>query len=163
MNRTERKVRFGLTDAVIILLVLACVALAVWYFAADSLFDGGDDVKATYVVRFTDVRIEMISHIKVGDSAYDGVYGNYIGKVSDVSIEQHTEQVLNKSTGEPVNAVKSGYFNVYVKISADAKYKDNTYYLADTELRVGESMYVNLPDFSGAGYCTEFSVVGEEG
>ncbi len=161
MNKNDRRVRFGLADVIIILLVLSAVAGAVWFFVAGPLFDRGDDVRVTYEIRLTNLRSEMTSHIKVGDKVFDGVYGEAVGTVEDVRFEQYTEQVLDKNTGTPVNAVKAGYYNIYLKINTTAKHKDNTYSVADTDIRVGESMNVRLPDFCGTGYCTAFSVVEE--
>ncbi len=163
MNKDRKKVHFGLADVVIILLVLASISAAVWYFAADSVFDRGDDVKMTYELRITNLRSEMTSHIKVGDKVYDSVYGEAIGVVEDVRVEQYTEQVFDKNAGEAVNAVKAGYYNIYLKINTTAKQKDGVYYVADTEIRVGESMGIQAPDFCGNGFCTAVKLVGGEG
>ena len=162
MNKRERRVRFGVADIVIILLVLAAIGASVWFFAVGPLFDGGETADISYEVRLTNIRSEMASHIKQGDPVYDGVYGEAIGTVENISVEQYTEQVLDKSTGELVNAVKEGYFNIYIKVNAKAKYKDGAYLIADTDIRVGQSLYLHLPDFCGNGYCTAFTVAGEE-
>ena len=162
MNKTNKKTRFGLTDVIIILFVLSAVGAAVWLFAVGPLFDGGEDIMLSYEVRITNVRSELASHIKLSDRVYDGVYGEAIGTVEDIRIEPYTEEVIDKSTGEPVNASKDGYCNIYIKINAAAKQKDGVCFVADTEIRVGEPVYVKLPDFVGAGYCTAFTVIGEE-
>ncbi len=163
MNKKEKKIRFGFADVVIILLALSAVTAAVWLFAVVPYFDGGVDTKLSYEVRVTNLRSEITSHIKLGDKVYDGVYGEAIGTVEDIRVEQYTEQVLDKSIGELVNAVKAGYYNVYIKVNTTAKQKDNAYFVAENEIRVGESVSLHLPDFCAEGYCTAFAVISEEG
>jgi hypothetical protein len=163
MNKNTKKVRFGLVDALILLLAVSIVAFGVWFFFENKIFDGGDDVKIRYEIKLTDIRSELTSHIHIGDSVYDGTYGEHVGVVENVRHEQYTEQIVDKDTGEPVNAVKAGYYNVYVTVVSSAKYKDSTYSVADTQIRVGELLYLRLPDFSGNGYCTSFELIKEEG
>lgn len=162
MNNDNKKGRFGIADVFIILLVLAVLGGGIWFFIGDSLFDGGDEYEVSYEVRLTNIRSEMIDHIHVGDKVFDGVYNEPVGEVTNVSYEAYTEQVLDKNTGELVNAQKEGYYNIYITIKATAKYSDNSYVVADTALRVGEQMHLHLPDFCGSGYCTSFALVDAE-
>ena len=155
MNKEKRSVRFGLIDVIIILLVLAVIGAGLWFFFGSMIFNDGYEAKITYEVRLTEIKSEFTSRIQWGDSVYDSVYGELIGTVSKVRTEQYTEQVLDKSTGEFVNTVKSGYYNVYITIDATARYseKEHAYYAAETEIKVGKAMSVRLQDFSGVGYC----------
>jgi len=162
MNKENKKGRFGIADVFIILLVLLIIGGAAWYFIGDSLFEGGDYVEISYEVRLTNVRSEMIDHIHVGDKVFDGVYNESVGTVSNVSYEAYTEQVLDKNTGELVNAQKDGYYNIYITVNATAERTDNSYFVSDTAVRVGEHMHLHLPDFCGSGYCTSFALVNTE-
>ena len=162
MNKENKKGRFGIADVFIMLLVLAVLGAGFWFFIGDSLFEGGDVYEVSYEVRLTDIKGEMIEHIHVGDKVFDGVYNDPVGTVASVSYEAHTEQVLDKNTGELVNAHKEGYYNIYITVNATAKYSGNSYFVADTAIRVGEHINLHLPDFCGSGYCTSFALADTE-
>lgn len=154
MAMTGKKGRFGLADIIIILLVFALVGGGAFYYFGGYLFGSGEDVQITYEVRLTKVRSELTSHVNYGDKVWDSVYGEYLGTVEKVRTEQYTEQLVDKSTGELKNAVVGGYYNMYITVNATAEYKGGLYYLADSEIRVGEGVYLRLADFCGEGYCT---------
>ena len=161
-NTDNKNVRFSGVDALIILVVAVILVGVGWYFFGDALFDDSDNVRISYAVRLTNVKSELTSHIHYGDAVYDSVYGELIGTVEKVRTEQYTEQVMNKSTGELVNSVKAGYYNIYITVNTTAKFSNNTYYAADTEIRVGEAVYLRLPDFCGSGFCTALAVADTE-
>ena len=163
MAANTKKGRFGFADVLILLLVIALVGGGFWFFLSGRLFGAGDEVSISYEVRLTEVRSELTSRVNYGDKVYDPVYGEYIGVVEKVRTEQYTEQIRDKSTGELVNAVKGGYYNMYITVTAVAEYKDNTLYISGNEIRVGERVYLRLPDFCGEGYCTAlYQIAGGE-
>ena len=154
MAANTNKGRFGFADLLILLLIAVFVGGGFWFFLSGRLLGAGEEVNISYEVRLTGVRSELTSRVNYGDKVYDPVYGEYVGVVEKVRTEQYTEQVLNKSTGELVNAVKGGYYNMYITVNATAEYKDNAYYISTSEIRVGERAYLRLPNFCGEGYCT---------
>ena len=155
----EKKVGFGIADVLIILLVLALVGGAAWFFFGSALIEYSNKEQIQYEVRLTDVRDELVPYIKTGDVVYDGTYGEKIGKVESVRTEVHTIPLLNKETDELVNAPKSGYSDVYITITVTAQQKDFSYYVNDTKIKVGELVNLRLVDFCGQGYCTTVSKV----
>lgn len=157
MTANTKKGRFGFADVLIFLLVIALVVGGFWFFLSGSLLGSGEEVSISYEVRLTEVRSELTSRVNYGDKVYDPVYGEYVGVVEKVRTEQYTEQVRDKSTGELINAVKGGYYNMYITVSAAAEYRDNIFYISGTEIRVGERVYLRLPNFCGEGYCTALS------
>lgn len=159
MSTNNKKVRFGFADVLIILLVIALVGGGVWYFFSGTLLGSGEDVTVTYEVRLTGIRNELTSHINIGDKVFDPVYGKYIGVIDKYEHPQHTEQVLDKETGELKEVVKAGYYDLYITVRADVKLRDNAYYAQDSEIRVGESVYLRTADFCGEGYCTALAQI----
>ena len=159
MTANNKKVRFGFADVLIILLVVALAGGGFWYFFGGSLFGSGESVAVTYEVRITGIRNELTDNLKVGDKVYDPVYGEYIGEIVKYEHPQHTEQVLNKTTGELERSVKGGYYDLYITVRADVELRDNVYYVNDSELRVGQSVYLRTADFCGEGYCTALTEV----
>ncbi len=159
MAMNNKKVKFGFADVLIILLIVALVGGGLWYFFGGSLLGSGEDVSVTYEVRLTGIRSELTSHINIGDKVYDPVYGEYIGVIEKYEHRQYAEQVYNKETGTLEQAVKGGYYDLYITVRADMKLRDNAYYANDTEIRVGESVYLRTADFCGEGYCTALSEI----
>ena len=158
----EKKVGFGIADVFIILLVLAIVGGVVWFFVGSELFDNSASEEIRYVVRLTKIRDELVSegkNLQVGDGVYDGAYGEYIGKIESVVVKPHTEQLLNKETGELVDAQMQGYSDVYLTITATVKWKDHSYFSGDTEIKVGERIDIRLVEFCGQGFFTSVSKV----
>lgn len=160
MAMNNKKVRFGFADVLIILLVLALAGGGFWYFFGGVLFGSGEGADIAYEVRLTAVRNEFTQKLHVGDKVYDPVYGEYIGVIEKYEHRQYTEQVLNKETGELVRSVKDGYYDLYITVRADAKLRDNAYYVEETEIRVGQSVYLRTADFCGEGYCTALAEIG---
>ena len=156
-----KKGRFGIADVIIVLMVIALIGGGLVYYFGDYLFNQSEIVDVTYEVRVTRVRSELTSHVNYGDKVWDSVYGKYVGNVEKVRTEQYTEQVMDKSTGELKNAVVGGYYNMYITVSAKAEYKDGVYFLSDSEIRVGESVFLRLADFCAEGYCTQLQKGGE--
>ena len=159
MATNNKKVRFGFADVFIILLVVALVGGGFWYFFGGDLLGSGEDVTVTYEVRITGIRSELTSHINVGDKVFDPVYGEYVGVIEKYEHPEHAEQVLNKDTGTLEQVPKKGYYDLYITVRADAELKDNAYYVKDSEIRVGQSVYFRTADFCGEGYCTALSEI----
>ena len=159
-KRKAKKVGFGIADVLIILLILALAGGAVWFFFGSEFFDSGKTEEISYEVRLSAVREELVSDgtkIKVGDTVYDGAYGENIGKIQSVLVKPHTVQLLDQNTGELTDATKPGYCDVYITVTATVKKKDHSYYANDTEIKVGETIDLRLVDFCGHGYFTSVS------
>ena len=159
MTMNKKRVGFGFADVLIILLVLALAGGGFWYFFGGQLLNSGEDATISYEVRITGVKNELTTKVAVGDKVYDPVYGGYIGVIEKYEHSQHTEQILNEETGKLENAVRGGYYDLYITVKAEAKSKDNVYYINDSAIRVGESMYFRTADFCGEGYCTELTLI----
>lgn len=153
--------RFGVADVLMIICVIALIGCGLAYYFGDSLIGSSEIVDITYEVRVTKVRSELTSHVNYGDKVWDSVYGEYVGTVEKVRTEQYTEQLVDKNTGELKNAIVGGYYNMYITVNAKAEYKGGVYYISESELRVGESVFLRLSDFCAEGYCTQFTRGGE--
>lgn len=174
-ERTEKRNGrkwLNLADIIVIVLVLACVTLAVWIFGDSGIFGSGETVTIEYELWIVDIRNDIASHIKPGAEVTEASRMYHIGKIGDsFETKPYTYEVyLNElydengnpiggiTDGERVEVEKTGYVSVILPITAEAVVEDDGYYVNGYKVYVGELVYVRTPDFAGAGHVISINI-----
>ncbi len=167
-NSSEsRKTHFNLIDVIIIIAVLAVIAAIVWIILLQSGSVGQtDDVKITYTLKFSLVREEFASRVKIGDSAVNSSTGNEIGTVTAVSVEKskyvNTDAVVTDENGEYTVEVSEypDMYDVYVTVSTTATLgKNGIAYVDGYRILIGSQIYFRDASFASRGFITDFETV----
>ena len=174
-EKTQKKSgRRGLNvaDIIVIVLVLACVALAVWIFGGSAIFGSSEKVTIEYELWIVDIRNDIASHIKPGAEVTEASRHYHIGTIGDsFNTEPYTYEVyldeLYDENGNPVEGVtdgerveveKPGYVSVVLPITAEATVEEDGYYVNGFRICVGGLVYIRTPDFAGAGHVISINV-----
>lgn len=160
----KKKKGFNFIDFLLILLVLALIAGAVYLFSPASFLRQLSTEKTgtlSYTVEIVGVDEDYLNLINeedaVGDASTKAVLGTV--RAVDYSIKQ-TElgytQTENGYVGE-LNEYGDRY-NVLVTVEAEAQYVPGRgYYIDGTRIAVGEAVSLRFPDYSCQGYCVSLA------
>ncbi len=169
MNREQKKARFNIVDAVIILIVLAILACATYLIASDlqARKNTRQMGNMTFTVRISEVNQEALSLFETGTVVKDSVTGAALGKIAAVTMEntKYYGSVASPDGGSytlPVSAYSDKY-DVYVIVSATASRDDRgIHYAGDTKVLVGSTVYFQIPSFTSVSYITDFTPMTAE-
>ena len=159
MERNDHKfrLRLNLFDAIILGVVLAVGAAAVWF----GLRSGGSESAPSartvqYTVLFQSMKQGGSELIQPGDQLVDTVKNYKMGTVVSVRSEPALVQVLDQETRTYVDAELAGYEDVYVTVESACTQRDDALLLdGGYDFRVGQTAYVRGPGYMGSGPVTE--------
>lgn len=158
-NNHKFRLRLNLFDAIILVVILAVGAAAVWFGLRSG---GGESSPAAQPVQYTIMFQSMTEGsselIQPGDPLVDTVKNYQMGNVVSVRAEPAIVQVLDQETKTYVNAVLEGYEDVYVTVeSTCTTSSDGGALILDGgyDFRVGQTTYVRGPGYMGSGPVTE--------
>ena len=165
-KKADKKSRkFNFVDFLLILLVLALIAGAVYLFTQGSIFKklgATEQGTLTYTVEIQGVDAEYLNIIKESDVVVDSVTKNTLGTVS--AVDYNTKQTVLeyvKNEDEDGNVTYTGVLSEYpnqytvlVTITAPAEYvSGDGYFVNNCRIAVGEGLALRFPDFAAEGYC----------
>ena len=163
----------NIADIIVIALVLACIALAVWIFGGSGIFGSSETVTIEYELWIVDIRNDIASHIKTGAKVTEATRHYHIGTLGDsfrsepYMYEAYLDEVYDEN-GDPVEGItdgemvlveKPGYVSVILPITAEAVVEEDGYYVNGYKICVGGLIYIRTPDFAGAGHVVSINVV----
>ena len=164
-KKSSRK-GLNIADVIVIVLVVACVGLAVWIFGGSGIFGSNETVTIEYELWIVDIRNDIASHIHpglsqlitdcIGDSfkTEPYTYEVYLDELYD----ENGNPVDGITEGEMVEVEKPGYVTVILPITAEATVEEDGYYVNGYKICVGGLIYIRTPDFAGAGHVISINV-----
>lgn len=186
MKKQKSKFRFNVVDAIVIAIiaVLACFLYFKFFTPREETLS--NDVKIQYVLGINSLDKEFIDEIyeSQGGRIFDKFSGEDIGEVLSVVKSPASFQSLNMETGEDVyeyypaindpddtgieyvdeeseyeKELIYDYYNVLIKVEADAQEEEGFFTVSGTEIKSGRAVYFTTSSYTGMGYCTSFQVV----
>ena len=166
MERNDHKfrLRLNLFDAIILVVVLAVGAAAVWF----GLRSGGSESAPSartvqYTVLFQSMKQGGSELIQPGDQLVDTVKNYKMGTVVSVRSEPALVQVLDQESRTYVDAELAGYEDVYLTVESTCTQGQNALLLdGGYDIRVGQTANVRTHAFIGSGRVIEISRGAEE-
>ncbi len=158
---TKRKRKWGALDIVILVIVLAVIGAAVYYFTHNNVGDSAassGDTDVTYVVEIKDVDEDIENIVVIGDDLYYTESGAYIGEITSVERVPYYVDAYQQDTGTMVSEDVDGKYNVKVTVSARADVSESETSVNGVPVMVGSALNVNASTFGGNGYCVELEV-----
>ncbi len=154
----NKKHRFNVIDVVIILAVIALAALLVKSFVFDKQNDNrAEKVNLQYVIE-TDMLSEALAdNVKTGDAVYDHVSGKKIGEVTACDVRNATHVGMSDSGMQVVSDVV-GYRTLYITVECQASVMADGYSVETTDISVGRTYSLMLPDLYCTGVCISTEV-----
>ena len=162
---TGRKKKTGrlpvnLFDVAAILAVVAVIALAISGTQLSRVFGfgtAGEDCTVEYMIMFADVDQDLALSVSEGNTVHGGAGTAYMGEVI-TSPEVQPHRVVGYADGTAQMKEKPGAVNVIVTVRADAVYTEGEgYRVGDTTVRVGDTLSLRFPGYTGVGSCINIS------
>ena len=151
-KKSSRK-GLNIADVIVIVLVVACVGLAVWIFGGSGIFGSNETVTIEYEVT------EASRHYHIGEIGDSFKTEPYTYEVYlDELYDENGNPVDGITEGEMVEVEKPGYVTVILPITAEATVEEDGYYVNGYKICVGGLIYIRTPDFAGAGHVISINV-----
>ncbi len=158
-NTKQRK--FNFVDFLLIVLVLAIIAGAVYLFSPGSFINKLGSAKQgtlSYTVEIQGVDGEYLNKIKENDVVVDSVSKNTLGTVAavDYNTKQTVLEYAEQADGSYVGVLSEypDQYTVLVTVTAPAEYvAGDGYFVNNCRIAVGEGLALRFPDFAAEGYC----------
>lgn len=157
----ERKIRFNLIDALIILVIAAVVFAVLYIFVlSDKKTDVSVAAETTtiqYVVQAVGVDERFDGLAKVGDPVQDAIERKNIGTVVGVQSEPYKKITFDYDNQRETVAEVEKKVTINVTIEATATETDTAFTVNGCEIRVGGKYSLSMPDVFLSGYCIDMS------
>lgn len=160
--KSNSKLKFNSIDLIIILLVIAVAAAAVYMLVPRSgksaEVSGDKNVKATIQVEFAEKDEYLTKLPKVGDSVTIGVKEKMPATVTKVEFNPAEKTAYDVIGGSASTQVIPGKYDIYVTMEADAVDTQNQININGSPIRIGDRDAVRSKGWTGYGYVTRLDV-----
>lgn len=151
---SEKKAKFTVIDAVIIIVVIAALAVGVKKILP-SILHPADEQKISFTVMLQREDESFADAIEAGDRVTISLTEKDGGVVTAVSSEPAKTLAFNSIDGTYSNEVIEGKEDVYVTIEADVSVTDLALKAGGTAIKVGAEVPVRGKGYASMGYVIE--------
>lgn len=153
---SEKKIKFTVIDAVIILVILAALAIGVKKVMPMFMNAGGDE-KIDFTVLIQKEDISFADAITVGDNVTVSLTEKDGGTVKDVKAEPAVTLAYNSIDGAYSNEIIEGKYDVYITIEAEASVSELALKTGGTAVKVGAEIPVRGKGYASMGYVIDIN------
>lgn len=157
---SEKKIKFTVIDALIILIAIAVIAVGVIKFAP-SLFIKTEKSAVEFTVLVAEKDISFADAITVGGRVTLSLTEKDGGVVKNVEAKVAEKLAFNSIDGSYSIQKIEDKRDVYVTVVADVKESDLAVKTGGTEIRVGEKIPVRGKGYATEGYIIEVNEIEE--
>lgn len=155
----EKKVKFTVIDAVIILAVIAVIAVGAIKLAP-GMFTVSDKEKAEFTILIASKNEGLANAMSVGDKVTLSLAEKDGGIIKNIETKPAEILTFNGIEGSYSKQVVEGQVDIYVTVEADVDVSDLYVKTGDTPVRVGAEIPVRGKGFASMGYVV---TLNEEG
>jgi hypothetical protein len=153
MDKQKRKLKLNLFD---IIIIAAAIVAAVVFLRVTSpggaVLATAKTVTLRYVVELANMPEGTAARIAVGDKVVDKVEKHELGAVAEVSVAPDRVMTRDNDTGRHFLTIRPTRETATLTIEVVATDTDRALTTGGFELRVGTSVSVTGPGWSGVGY-----------
>lgn len=153
---SEKKVKFTVIDALIILVVLAVIVVGVKKLLP-NLLNGSEEEKVDFTVLIQKEDMGFADAITVGDNVTVSLTEKDGGIVKDVKAEPAVTLAYNSIDGTYANEIIEGKYDIYITIEADAGISDLAVKTGGTAVKVGAEIPVRGKGYASMGYVIDIN------
>lgn len=147
----EKKVKFTVIDAIIILVVIAVAAIGIKTFLP-GIMNTSQEEKVDFTVMLQKEDRGFAEAINIGDNVTVSLTEKDGGIIKEVKAEPAMTLAYNSIEGTYSNEVIEGKYDVYVTIEADANVSDLAVKTGGTAVKVGAEIPVRGKGYASMGY-----------
>ena len=154
-NKRKKTFSFNIVDVALIVVAFIAVATLIFFFSQKDVVntDKGDSVTLEYTLVFSPLREDFRNLVDVGSTITDALSAKELGEVVDITYSEYNYIGTDKATGSSVSTVYPGMLTMTVTVRADAVKTGSEYVINGTEIVIGKSINVRVPEFTGTGLC----------
>ncbi len=151
---SEKKVKFTVADAVIILIILAAAAFGAVKLLP-SVMSGTEKELTTFTVMAQNKEEDFGNAVTIGDNVTISLTEKDGGVVRAVRTEPASQSAFNSVDGTYSQRIIPGKYDVYVTIEAETEVDDLGIRAGGTVLKVGAEAPVRGKGYASMGYIIE--------
>ena len=161
MHNKKRKP--GFLDIFVLLVVIAVIAAATYYFTHNHVGDSAasrGEQEITYVLEVKEVSENFMDRIIIGDSLYYTESDAYIGEVTAAEVIPYYADRYQEDTGTVDNAAVEGKYNARITVKANADVNEAATTVNGVKVMVGSEVNARTSTVGGLSYCVELEEPG---
>lgn len=154
----NKKRKPGFLDFLVILVVLALIGAAVYYFTHNTVGDSATSTgsqEITYVLEVKDVNKDFADQIIIGDGLYYTESNAYLGKVTSAEEIPYEIDRYQADTNTVVPEAVEGKYNARITVKAKADISESATTVNGVNVMVGSDLSVRTSTVGGSSYCVE--------
>ena len=149
----ERKAKFTVIDAVIILVLLAVIGFGAIKVMPSMI--GASKEPVDLVVQLTMKEQSLADAMQIGDRVTMSLTEKDGGVIKDIKVEPAVQMVFNSIDGVYKNEVVPDKVDIYVTVEAEAEVSDIAVKVGGTNIQVGSEIPVRGKGYASMGYILE--------
>lgn len=161
-NKKTAKRGINFIDIIILLLIVAAVAGAIWLFGREKAAPSGSGATITYELQMNNVIEEIAFAAQIGDSLTETKTKAMIGTIKDVRVEPMIENSFDATTGTMKKATYPGRYRVSLVCESPAQRVSEKIVISGFTMGIGTTVDFKSKHFAGESYCTAMNIATEE-
>lgn len=150
----EKKVKFTVIDAIIILVIIAVIAVGAVKLAP-SMFNRAEKEKIEFTILISGKEPNFSEAMSIGDRVTLSLTEKDGGVISDIRTEPAELMVFDSIDGSYKIQQLEDKEDIYLTVEADVTISDLVIKTGDTEIRVGEQIPVRGKGYATTGFIIE--------
>jgi hypothetical protein len=159
----NKKRKPGFLDFLVILVVIALIGAAAYYFTHNNVGDSATSTGAqeiTYVLEVKEVSEDFADQVIIGDSLYYTESNAYMGEVTAAEVIPYYTDHYQENTNTVVSEAVEGKYNARITVKAMANISASATTVNDVNVMVGSEINIRTSTVGGSSYCVELEEPG---
>lgn len=146
---------FNIVDILLILLLIAAGGIGAKLFLGGGTEQAAEQKSYSYVVLGQEVLEETADFPVIGGNAYNSSTGVYLGQVTKVESEPHTETIYHAASGSYQKVSVPEYCDLSLTITGNGTETERDIIVEGTTVKVGKELNVKGKGYAFKGYIVE--------
>ncbi len=168
MEHTNKKFRFNIIDAFVILLIAALILGAAYFIMTETGIipqEKANEKEVTYTLRLSETDVQYLTSFKIGDEVFNSATFAPLGVIENVEYKNAltASPFAEAAQGTEQYSVRQAEyddkFDIYITVRSTATIDDNGIaYIGSQRITIGSCVYFKCGNFAATTYITDFQV-----
>jgi len=155
-----KKIKFNVVDLLILLIVIVIMIFGYKLIkSSDNQLNKqeGDVKQISYNVLSSANLVDSTKMPKIGDKVYDSVTQQYIGEISNISVDSHSGYLYSQNLGAYVKEELPDTYDMKITISGNGYETDTDVIVENQTIKVGKLINVKSKGYVFVTYVIEIN------
>jgi hypothetical protein len=168
MEYTNKKFRFNIIDAFVIVLIMALVLAASYFIMSETGLipqERANEREITYTLRLSETEAQYLDSFAIGSEVYSSATFAPLGNIINIEHEKTLiaspfAEIADGATQYSVKQAEYGdKYDIYITVKSKGTIDDNGIaYIGSQRVTVGSCVYFKCGNFAATTYITDFTV-----